>query len=104
MKKLTFTIALLIAVFATYAGTGEAFVYPNPSQDQIYVQIPDNLTGITQLTVFDLTGREVYSMERCLDEYDFRKTQIPVVDLPNGTYILRISNGNEVVNARFTKQ
>ena len=104
MKKLTTTIALLIATFVTYAGSDDAFVYPNPSQDQVYVQIPDNLTGITQLTVFDLSGREVYSTERNLDENDFRKTQIPVGELPNGNYIVRISSGTSVTNTMFTKQ
>ena len=103
MKTITLTCLLLLGAIMTKASTDDVFVYPNPSHDQIYVQIPDSITGITVIRVRDLAGRVVYRFERSLDGYEFRKTLIPVVDLPNGAYLLEISAGERAFQTEFIK-
>ena len=104
MKTTILTCLLLLAAIVLKAASDDVFVYPNPSHDQMYVQIPDSLTGITVIRVRDLTGKVVYRFERSPDGYDFKKTLIPVVDLPNGAYLLEITAGEKAAQTEFIKQ
>lgn len=66
---------------------GSIVVYPNPTQDMLYIKGID----IQTLRVYDLHGRVLQSTEG---------TQISVENLPKGAYLLQI--GTQVV--RFIKQ
>lgn len=66
---------------------GSIVVYPNPTQDMLYIQGIEAQT----LRVFNLQGHVLQTTEG---------TQMSVVNLPTGTYLLQI--GTQVV--RFIKQ
>jgi hypothetical protein len=104
MKKITLIAAILLAGFAVNAGTEGLDIYPNPAHDEMYVQIPDSFLGITDISIVDLSGKVISQTERFLDVYDFRKTQLSVDDLPNGVYLLEITNNENEVGSEFMKQ
>lgn len=66
---------------------GSIVVYPNPTQDMLYIKGIEAQT----LRVFNLQGHVLQTTEG---------TQVSVVNLPTGTYLLQI--GTQVV--RFIKQ
>lgn len=66
---------------------GNIVVYPNPTQDMLYIKSIEAQT----LRVFNLQGHVLQTTEG---------TQVSVVNLPTGTYLLQI--GTQVV--RFIKQ
>lgn len=66
---------------------GSIVVYPNPTQDMLYIKCIEAQT----LRVFNLQGHVLQTTEG---------TQVSVVNLPTGTYLLQI--GTQVV--RFIKQ
>lgn len=66
---------------------GSIVVYPNPTQDILYIKGIETQT----LRVFNLQGHVLQTTEG---------TQVSVVNLPTGTYLLQI--GTQVV--RFIKQ
>ena len=63
----------------------DAKVYPNPVQNQLYIELPK--TDDYQLTLFDVTGRTVYQT----DINDVQHT-IDLRNISSGAYILFIKN------------
>jgi hypothetical protein len=104
MKKIILIVAILLTGLTSIAGYNDLFIYPNPAHEEMYVQLPDSFVGITNIIILDLNGRIIYQAERSLDANEFRKTLIPVVDLPNGVYLLEITNNENAVQSEFMKQ
>ena len=79
--------------------SGKGFtVYPNPSQDQLYISGLDAAEAM-HFTVFDLTGKRIKSIEPANTD----TTAIDVKDLDLGTYVLKIENGTTQKNIKFIK-
>lgn len=75
--------------------------YPNPSSGRIWVELPTT-KGVTKLSVFNVAGREVQSMEvpRGRD-----KVEVNLSNFPAGVYVARWSAGNGVMGtARVVKR
>lgn len=66
-------------------------IYPNPSNGELSISVVNNV-GNARVSIYDLTGREVFS--RRMDIIGI--TDIKAENLAAGMYILRINNG--VVN------
>ncbi len=64
-------------------------IYPNPVADQINVSVEDYRN--TTLEVYNLLGKVVKTVE-----LNSQNTQVDVSGLSNGTYIVRVMNGNKV--------
>ncbi len=64
-------------------------IYPNPVADQINVSVEDYRN--TTLEVYNLLGKVVKTVE-----LDSQNTQVDVSTLSNGTYIVRVMNGEKV--------
>lgn len=60
-------------------------VYPNPNNGMVYLESKDNKT-ITEVRIFDLTGREVYRRNE-----DENIHSVDIRHLPKGVYNMRIS-------------
>ncbi len=77
-------------VLAINVPTEELFdLYPNPSTGQIFINAPDD--ELEHLAIYDLLNKEVinYSSERLPESSRLR---LDLVNLPNGTYILRLKS------------
>jgi hypothetical protein len=75
-------------------------IYPNPTQGLLKIEIRENI-DIEQITVhvFDLLGKQTYSQKMTANPL--------LLDLsgqPNGTYILRITEGEQVSVWKIIKQ
>ncbi len=68
-------------------------IYPNPATTELTITSPNK---ITQLTITNLIGQQVYS-----HEYNTETVLVNVAGLPNGIYFIKI-NGSEV--GRFVKE
>lgn len=74
-------------------------IYPNPSQNEIYVESAFTGYFIDQVLIYDYLGNLVKSLDR--NEY-FVSSVIPIDHLVNGTYILQlIYNDGKVCYDRF---
>ncbi len=75
-------------------------VYPNPTADVINLDY-ENILDDSELQIFDMTGRKVYSS---IMSNDSAKESISVGDLPNGIYQVTISNDGQILDqTRFIK-
>jgi hypothetical protein len=75
-------------------------VYPNPATDRINLVF--DYTGVSEINIFDLTGRIVYS--RPYDVYGFTNMSLDISSLNPGIYIMRVKTGNESNSTRFIKE
>lgn len=73
-------------------------IYPNPSQEQMYVSGLDGAENKI-FSVFDMTGKRIKSLESTNNI-----TAIDVKDLAAGTYVLKIENGTIQKNIKFVKR
>ncbi len=78
-------------------------LFPNPTNDQLYITLDKAMDGPVVVDVFDATGRAVY--HRNLNVNDAFQAHISVADLAQGSYMLRLSSGaGNVTSARFMKR
>ena len=75
-------------------------MFPNPSSDYIQLTCPDVTNQTLKLEVYNLQGQLV-----CLKEISESNSQIDVSQWKNGTYMLRISEDNKVIQtSKIIKQ
>ncbi len=70
-------------------------VYPNPAKDFITIEIVSNIDGM--LTLVDLTGKQVY--KALLNQQQI----IPINDLNNGMYLVKIEVKDQIYYTKFLK-
>ena len=75
-------------------------VYPNPATDRINLVF--DYTGVSEINIFDLTGRLVYS--RPFDVYGFTNMSLDISSLSPGIFFLQVRTGNESNSMRFIKE
>jgi hypothetical protein len=97
MNYLEIEAACLTTVEEIKTGNGITII-PNPSNDKITIS-STALTGITQLTIFNVSGEKV--KERQLTE---NETQIDISALPRGVYFVRLQNEKIVKLGKLIKQ
>lgn len=71
-------------------------VYPNPAQNELFMEIDDLTT--TKIEIFDYSGQLVKSI------VNNTINQIDISDLKEGVYILSVHAQKGISNARFIKQ
>ena len=69
-------------------------VYPNPTQDVIFVGANNNMAG-PRVEIFSLTGKMVLSST---------KTEIDVSELESGMYVIRVTADDRIVTRCIVKQ
>lgn len=69
-------------------------VYPNPAANGNFTI--DGINGITQLDVFDLTGRKVYGSNIQNEQ------QVNIqLNVPNGIYVINLSDGEQIIRKKI---
>lgn len=97
----TITAANLVVTLVdgiSETGRAQLAVYPNPANEQLYVQLPQ-LSNAT-LIVMNLDGREVLS-QTIQNE---KQTTLSLNTLAPGIYLLRVTAGEQRFALRFMKQ
>ncbi len=67
---------------------GIFFVFPNPANNYITINSPDNVTGKTKVVLYDVVGKQLISLIMAVGS-----KQINTTGFPNGAYVLKIENG-----------
>ncbi|WP_447636415.1 T9SS type A sorting domain-containing protein [Flavobacterium microcysteis] len=106
-----FTIANPDYLQLTYFGkrdkrlsTEEHFVnnftlYPNPSQEQIYISGMDSLSENMLFTIYDISGKKIKSLESANEDV----MTIDIKDLASGSYVLKIQGAATKKSIQFVK-
>jgi hypothetical protein len=69
-------------------------VYPNPTNDHLFIMAPENSQTEYTITLHDVLGKEVKKQQFSGKETNF---SMPLTSLNNGLYILTIKDGNTSV-------
>lgn len=75
-------------------------VYPNPSHNEVYIDLSDLEQQPLQLRLYNLMGQLVWQEE----QMGGRLASLSMADLPAGTYILQLQQANEQIQLTVVKQ
>lgn len=85
------------ALFAAKVSNDKAVkVYPNPTQGHLHLDFES--TGKVEVEIFDVLGKKMRSFS-----HEGEHSSMDLSDLPNGLYIIRISENGEVYSRTFRK-
>jgi PKD repeat protein len=78
-------------------------LYPNPASERIHVQIMLDAPADITFIIYDIAGKLLLQEERSLD---IGQQSIPlnVADLPAGTYLIEVTDGENQIQEQFIKQ
>ncbi len=74
-------------------------IYPNPVDDYAYVEIGFELKGEAEITLHDMSGRQVQTLKT-----KNKVTKINTSVLPQGVYIITATTLNKSVNTKIVKK
>ena len=74
-------------------------VYPNPAQNEIYIDFDNASVYTSTIEVFDLSGKKLMSQSM-----DQTKTAMNIANLNSGLYMYKVSNRKGFVSGRFIKK
>jgi len=82
-----------------------AWLYPNPSSGQFTIAIDNQLTGNagTDIQVFDLSGKLLYSQEYPVELGSVESIPMDLSFLRASMYLIRVSKASQSVTLRFIK-
>lgn len=72
-------------------------IYPNPATDYLYIN-SENLSG--EINIYNLSGQLILKG----GSTSGNRLMINVIDLPAGTYLVRINTSEQVINRKFIKK
>ncbi len=80
---------------------GELSLYPNPNQNnEIYLEIPSEIQGISHLELYNSLGQQVYSTELNLSP---GTTEFQLPELSPATYLLRLIHEDSTWQTMYQK-
>lgn len=77
--------------------------YPNPVNEYLTIQLPENFNGKTGVIVTDVNGRQVINQQLLIQTLQSTAV-ISVKQLPPGIYNIRLENKGESYSAKLLKQ
>jgi PKD repeat protein/pimeloyl-ACP methyl ester carboxylesterase len=78
-------------------------VFPNPSKEYLNIIIEGDINGSYDIHLINAVGQLI--IERKLNKFaNIAKTQLDVVDLPSGAYMVRISSAKESCMKKIIKE
>ena len=80
-----------------YTETSGLLLFPSPASSRLSFRVPETWSGPIVMSITDLKGNSVLSR----DYYESEEHEIELATLPNGIYILRVTDGNETISERF---
>jgi hypothetical protein len=78
-------------------------LWPNPAVDVLNVRLEMVTEQMTELAVFDVTGKEVIARQRIMATAGENLRTVSVDGLQPGQYFLRVVMGDTVITERFSK-
>ena len=76
-------------------------IYPNPATDHTNLDFYlDNISEVT-IEIFSITGQNVYSISQGQVNSGFNYVTIPVNELSNGIYAVKLLQDNRIVDTRM---
>ena len=82
---------VVVTAIAEQEKTSGLTIYPNPAHERVWIQCTE--TGLYQIRILELTGRELISRKAGLNVLD--KYPVPLRSLNPGIYILEIRMGDK---------
>jgi hypothetical protein len=77
-------------------------IYPNPARSYLYMDMTLRKASKLNISVFNLFGQEIKTMES--PENDRCQLDMDIRDLPEGLYIIRVSDGHDILSKKFIKE
>ncbi|MEZ4775678.1 MAG: T9SS type A sorting domain-containing protein [Bacteroidia bacterium] len=77
-------------------------VYPNPFEDHLFLW-GDFLQGVLELSLYDLSGREIWKTQMLMEDTIF-PLHVPIPVLSAGFYLLQIGQGRRSVVKKMIKR
>lgn len=84
-----------------YNQSFSASVQPNPCRERALITFAGGAGEKITIRVFDLSGRSCFSMESPATGQTEGQVEIPLEAFPDGIYIAKISDGQEVLNLKI---
>jgi hypothetical protein len=78
----------------------EVSVYPNPVKDQLNIILGDEVRGAVTVSVFDLTGRKVYSIKQ-ESSGNILTVKLPESAVCSGMHLLKVDTGKSIFTSKF---
>lgn len=78
-------------------------VYPNPTSGLVSVNLTNINSAKAVFSVYDITGKQVYSSESSIKEKDL-VTEVNLEKLPSGIYVLLVQLDNKEYSQKIVKQ
>lgn len=83
----------------TFTADNTIFMYPNPANEQLTIEIPTYNNEKTNLTIYTLNSQVVKTLS-----ISNKKTLLNINDLTAGMYFIEINNGINSYKMKFVKQ
>lgn len=80
------------------ANTSDIIITPNPATDIIKINLPADFTGITNIEIYNINGQKVKQLNT-----DIATNSVPISDLTNGLYVIKIENSKKTSIQKFYK-
>lgn len=81
-------------------GLAEVSVYPNPVKDQLNIVLGDEIHGTVHISVFDLTGRQIFSAKQEVSD-NILSLRLPESTVCSGLHLLKIETGRGIFTSKF---
>lgn len=75
-------------------------IYPQPAGEEVWLELPGETGGEWNVTVWDMTGRQVFLEEKTLLG---GKMLLTTKEWPAGVYLIKIENNNRVFTGKLFK-
>ena len=78
----------------------EVTVYPNPVRDQLNIVMGNEIRGTVLVSVYDLTGRQVFSARQQVTD-NVLSVKLPESAISGGLHLLKIDTGKSIFTSKF---
>lgn len=86
-----------------YKSLSDIKIYPNPANDNLTIQLPENISNISSIVITDLTGRVVMSIDYNSIKTKNNLIQTCIKPLQNGYYNLTVYYSTNKISVGFVK-
>lgn len=76
-------------------------IYPNPSNNELNIQLKDFNAGLKEMALYSLEGKKVKSIASNIDLQNEFHTKLNISDLPAGIYFLKLITTESEMNRKF---
>jgi hypothetical protein len=98
----TIHIEIVATGINSIASQSRINMYPNPTSDKVCIQVPEEISGITEIRIIDLSGMTI--MLKNNPTLAGGISEIDLSGISNGIYLLRITAGGNSENYKLVKE